>query len=86
MPQFQPICTLCIHLRQVAGFTCDAFPDGIPDRIMHRDSLHLAPVDGDRGIQFTLDEDKREVAQAMVDAELLPASILTRSVREQDQA
>lgn len=31
---------------------CDAFPDGIPSDIAYGDNAHLAPVEGDHGIQF----------------------------------
>lgn len=65
---------------------CDAYPDGIPLAIQERGALHLSPRKGDRGLQFELDEHKREAAQLQVDAGLLPAEVLTKSAREQDQA
>jgi hypothetical protein len=78
VPQYQPICTICNRLRKVPTLACDAFPDGVPVRIAQGISLHLAPVKGDSGLTFELDEDRREVAEAKVAADLLPASILRR--------
>jgi len=48
-PLIGPLCMSCLHIRK--DYTCDAFPEGIPDIIVlgHR---HETPVDGDRGIQF----------------------------------
>ena len=31
---------------------CDAFPEGIPDKIAYGTNLHLRPVEGDNGIQY----------------------------------
>lgn len=31
---------------------CEAFPRGIPQEIAYGNDLHVAPVAGDRGIQF----------------------------------
>ena len=43
-------CAYCKHKQR--GITCEAFPDGIPDEILMMKNDHLAPVEGDHGIQF----------------------------------
>ena len=43
------ICNRCKHKR--AGIKCDAFPNGIPIKII-RSGEHYLPVDGDNGIVF----------------------------------
>jgi hypothetical protein len=45
------VCAYCIHKRR--GAVCDAFPDGIPDPILHMENDHTKPYEGDHGIQFT---------------------------------
>jgi len=39
------------------GFTCEAFPDGIPDKIFTGLHNHTKPYKGDHGLRFK----KREV-------------------------
>ncbi len=47
------ICHLCVHRRESGqSNTCDAFPDGIPDRILAGIVEHTRPVPGDNGIFF----------------------------------
>ncbi len=47
------ICTLCQHLDEESGLSkCTAFPDGIPDKIILMDFLHVEPYEGDGGIVF----------------------------------
>lgn len=50
-----PVCYSCKHLRTLGkspqGFTCDAFPDGIPQEILYG-ARHDDPWPGDHGIQF----------------------------------
>lgn len=50
----RPMCHACTRLTAVspAGGRCDAFPDGIPERIYWRGGDHTVPVDGDRGLRF----------------------------------
>lgn len=43
-------CTACRHYRDDA--TCDAFPDGIPVRILENDHDHRRPYPGDHGVRF----------------------------------
>ena len=45
-----PICVECKHWR--AGWTCDAFPEGIPLVIQLTEKDHREPIEGDHGIQF----------------------------------
>lgn len=58
-----PQCYLrkCVHLRGIIQSDgteaterpyCAAFPHGIPPDISYGDNLHLAPVEGDNGIQY----------------------------------
>jgi hypothetical protein len=43
-------CLLCARLQ--AGFTCAAFPEGIPDTIAFNHVDHREPQPNDRGFQF----------------------------------
>ena len=43
------MCDRCIHYRLFAK--CDAFPDGIPSELLHREE-HNTPFPGDNGIRF----------------------------------
>jgi hypothetical protein len=47
-----PICFGCVHFHKDKGFTCEAFPGGIPDKILLNEFDHAKPFDGDNGIQF----------------------------------
>lgn len=50
-------CHACRHLRGRRSFddpfTCDAFPDGIPDEVYDNERDHRQPIPGDHGIQFS---------------------------------
>jgi hypothetical protein len=45
-------CSHCKHLREAQGWTCDAFPQGIPAIILTNRFDHRQPYPGDHGIQF----------------------------------
>ena len=45
-----PLCMWCKHKK--VGFTCDAFPGRIPEKIVHSTVLHIDPYKGDKGIRF----------------------------------
>jgi hypothetical protein len=50
------MCRFCKHYHKkelpFRPFTCDAFPDAIPDNIFFHCGDHRKPVKGDHGIQF----------------------------------
>lgn len=54
MPQSSPLCQFCKHRREIDGFSCTAFPDGIPDEILMDGAAkeHREPFPGDNGIRF----------------------------------
>lgn len=46
----------CVHYKRSAEtLICDAFPDGIPEAILHSRTDHRRPVEGDHGIIFKQD-------------------------------
>lgn len=47
-----PQCFDCIHFHEGKNFTCDAFTEGIPDKILFNEFDHTRPFEGDHGIQF----------------------------------
>ncbi len=49
-----PLCLKCarFHEDNKEGFTCDAFPTGIPDEIVLRGFNHNQPFPGDHGMRF----------------------------------
>lgn len=48
-----PLCVLCKHFTPDGeGFTCAAFPGGIPESIISSKVDHRVPVGGDGGIVF----------------------------------
>jgi hypothetical protein len=47
---FESQCDICKHRRE--GWTCQAFPDGIPEQIQNNEHDHRQPYPGDNGIQF----------------------------------
>lgn len=55
------LCNRCKH--KWDGITCDAFPDGIPIRII-RSGEHFLPVEGDHGIVF---EEKAVIGKSITD-------------------
>ena len=51
--QLMPQCFRCKHLHgDESRMTCDAFPEGIPDELVHDTRDHKKPFTGDNGIRF----------------------------------
>ena len=59
------LCVYCKHLRPGLPKTCAAFPDGVPREFLSGEKLHVAPVEGDHGIQFELADDLPESCQRL---------------------
>lgn len=58
---------LCQACARWSGRTsCEAFPDGIPGRILRLGADHTSPVDGDHGLQF-VQADGPDARQAFED-------------------
>ena len=49
MPQSNQ-CLLCEHY--IAGLSCAAYPEGIPEKILTGEHNHREPYKGDNGIRF----------------------------------
>lgn len=47
-----PLCVECARRARDAGWTCEAFPNGIPPAVMLNRADHRQPIDGDGGLQF----------------------------------
>ncbi len=56
----EPLCFKCKHLdkeqQETWGCSCAAFPDGISDEIFAEKVEHIAPYEGDHGIQYADDK------------------------------
>jgi hypothetical protein len=49
-----PLCNECRywHRENFEGFTCDAFPGGVPEAIIRSEHDHREPYPGDNGIRY----------------------------------
>lgn len=47
-----PKCFRCVHFHDDNTYTCDAFPEGIPDDILESEFDHREPHEGDAGVTF----------------------------------
>jgi len=47
-----PQCDFCKHIHADNDFTCDAYPDDIPGKIMTNVHDHTKPFPGDHGIGY----------------------------------
>lgn len=55
-----PICESCVHLRAGPdgfGHVCDAFPDGVPDKVYLDGFDHRQPLAGDNGVRWQLSDE-----------------------------
>lgn len=70
----QHLCTICRHFHREAArrgqWTCDAFPEGIPEPIRLQRVLHTASYPGDHGLQFEVD---RELVARLTGTVAVPA-------------
>jgi len=56
MTQISPLCLDCMHFHNDEEFTCNAFPKGIPEKIILNEIDHRVSYTGDNGITFELKE------------------------------
>lgn len=58
-----PLCVTCRfwHRANHEAFTCDAYPDGIPEEIIQSEHDHHEPFRGDGGIQYKPLQPSKEV-------------------------
>ncbi|MEX2246200.1 MAG: hypothetical protein WEC75_05890 [Dehalococcoidia bacterium] len=61
-----PMCLWCRYLEPSGGYTCAAYPDGIPEVIIESRADHRKPHAGDHGIRFepVRDGDDEHAARA----------------------
>ena len=56
-----PLCKFCKHyhekLVRLRPYTCDAFPEAIPDKLFYEAGDHRHLIKGDKGIVFEKRED-----------------------------
>jgi hypothetical protein len=67
------LCMYCRYLRPGLPKTCDAYPERIPAQFLQGEKNHIAPAEGDHGIQFELNEaipeDCKRIALRIIEAE-----------------
>lgn len=53
-----PVCETCERLnREKKGYTCEAFPDGVPDEVLFNGNPHTSEIPGDKGLLYKKRED-----------------------------
>lgn len=52
--------SLCQACTRLDGDSCEAFPEGVPERILVFGEDHRKPTPGDHGLVFELDKSKTE--------------------------
>jgi len=57
MTQISPLCLECKHFHNNEEFTCEAFPLGIPEKIILNEIDHHISYTGDSGIIFEQKDD-----------------------------
>ncbi len=83
-------CASCTHLHPVRygkGYSCTAFPDGIPHAIVYGEVSHRDFYSGDQGITYqkstkSYERDQVEKIIKLADPELLPYAIRSASIYE----
>jgi hypothetical protein len=61
-----PICVGCVHRISERGWSCTAYPNGIPDEIIRSKVDHRQPHIGDHGIRFEpVDDEAAEFASLL---------------------
>ena len=61
------ICLACKHLR--SADTCNAYPDGIPGKILFEHFDHRLPYPGDRGARFEIARGKEYLLESFEEVE-----------------
>jgi hypothetical protein len=68
------LCAHCKHFQK--GFTCTAFPSGIPKSIVKAKVYHISPYRGDQGVRFEArDNAPQWVLQKLADENLFEQSV-----------
>ena len=54
MIPIEPICIYCKHYNEndITKFSCKAYIEGIPEKIINGEHIHTKPFKGDNGIRF----------------------------------
>lgn len=66
MTRYYPHCLFCKHFEKGGAPSCDAFPDGIPERILRNKHDHRKPYPNDNGVTFEpVDDEAARIVDAM---------------------
>ena len=52
-----PLCNFCRSRHTGTPMTCDAYPEGVPDRFRFGAEMHVEPAEGDHALQFEMADD-----------------------------